>query len=137
VLGTAYLMKKEITLPRYGSIEFSKQRQKREKKMNLISIAVGITIFLVIISGYMFDIAFSFPLLPISLIFIALITTTGLMFDTLRVHLYSLITYISTWLLSSSGIEKELHFVITGTIIILISIIQTIKFMRKYPLKKK
>ncbi len=134
VLGFAYVAKEQITKPRFGMVKFSDARAQSDKNKRIISIIIGIVVLCIVLLGMVLKVSLSFPLLPITLIFMALIFTAGFTFSLERLYTYAFIVFLLSWILSLTNVEQELHFVIVGMMVIILGAMQLFKFMRRYHL---
>jgi hypothetical protein len=136
-------LKNRITVPRFGYVQFTSERVKKQRL--LIAIAVGLVFFTFGLGLYVFanfddmppmmDILFGFDgMMVIAVLFVSMMIIAGLITRLNRLFIYALLTPLMLLGGQALGIEPELRVVFLGTIILLIGIIYLLRFLRAYPL---
>jgi hypothetical protein len=138
-------LKNRITVPRFGFVQFTSERVKKQRL--LIAVMVGLLFFAFGLGLYVFAMWDEMPplveilmagdgMLLLGGLFAMMLLAAGLITGLDRLFIYAILTIL---ILSGGGllgIEPEIRVVFLGALILLIGIILLVRFLRVYPLPK-
>jgi hypothetical protein len=141
VFPVANGIKKAITRPRMGYVEFSAERQAKQKrgktKMSILltfTMLLGLVLFMAYsVNAEWGDIIKSLGLIPFGLVLTLVISAVAAFFDLRRFYIYAalvLVMFITGHLLQTF---PGIYFVLIGAIVTITGTIMLIRFLRKYP----
>jgi hypothetical protein len=136
-------VKKAITVPRLGFVEFSKERKSKEKKkilmLNLaltLSAVAGLLVFMAWQSnGLIRKGAISLGLTPLGVTLASLVLVLAWLTGLKRMYAYSLLILVTFIICQLLDIYQGFALVLSGSIILISGIFILILFIRKYPLR--
>lgn len=136
-------MKNRITVPRFGYVQFSTERERKAKL--LLALLVGLLLFSFFIGLYVFAVYDAMPplvevlmggdgMLLIGGLFALMMLSAALITRLDRLFVYAALTMLIVPGGAVLGIAPEIRVIFLGAVILLVGIILLIRFLRAYPL---
>ena len=136
-------LKNKITVPRFGYVRFSSQRQSRYRL--LLGIAVGVLLlaffmgmFVFVQSGQMPNAVEAFlkqyDMFLLCSIMSILLLTVGALVGLSRLYIYAGLLFLSSAIGSYLWLNPAIYLVGVGLIILINGLLMLVRFIRKYPL---
>jgi hypothetical protein len=141
ILPLAQSIKKAITRPRMGYVEFSSERQAKQKrgrtKMSFLltfTMILGVVVFMAYyVNTEWGDTIKSLGLIPFGFVLTLVIGAVGMLFDLRRFYLYAalvLAVFIAGHVLHT---HPAFYLLLVGAVVTITGTIMLIRFLRKYP----
>ena len=138
-------LKNRITVPRFGYVQFTSERAKRQQL--LLALLIGCLLFILLLGVYVFAVGGDMPplldtlragdgMLLIGGLFAFMLVLAGLATGLSRLYIYAFLTLLILPGGALMDIEAPYRMIFLGALILLIGIILLVRFLRAYPLPK-